>query len=240
MATTPEPEDRHKTILFLMRHRRSLSFGAVALALLLLFAVRYSSSMQSNNQEDYLNAARYFSQTCGEGIDREEALTQLQAIMARHQELHAKYDGDLAQSLLNHDKSCVAKGYAYSIMTRVGQEHPYANRFTEATFLIAEGSYQKALELARALKSELEERELTEKFETLYAYNLLRIAMLTQEIGSAQEEILAWDELYRKLPQSGAEDGERSAYRQLMQNFHRGSISLIDYIEARKKARQTA
>jgi hypothetical protein len=225
---------------FLIRKRRSLSYGTAALILLLLFGLRYSSNLQSNHQEDYLNAARFFSQTCGEGSDREEALIQLQAIMARHQELHPKYDGALAQSLLNHHKPGVAKGYAYSIATRVRDESSYAKKFTDATFLIAEGTYQKALEESLQLKIDLEREGLAEqKLETLYAYNLLRIAMLQQEVGSAKEEILAWDELHRHLPTRGAEDGERSAYRQLMENFHRGSITLTDYINARKAIRSS-
>lgn len=240
MANTLFSENnRSKWLGFLIRRRRALSYGTAALILLLLFGLRYSSAMQSNSQEDYLKAARYFSQTCGEGSDREEALTQLQAIMVRHQELHAKYDGALAQSLLNHDKSGVAKGYAYSIATRTNEECLHAKTFTDATFFISEGAYRKALETSLKLKADLEQQGLAErKLETLYAYNLLRIAFLFQEVGSAEEEIAAWDELDRHLPKQGAEDGERSAYRQLADNFHRGSITLVDYINARRIARQ--
>jgi hypothetical protein len=220
-----------KWSLLLLRYRRWITVGLALLAITTLFLVRYSSNRQRACRSDFLTASHYFSQIEVDGVNHDEALAQLQSIIARREELHAKYDGALAQNLLSHNKSHVAEGYAYSISSRVGDRCPMVAQFTKSTFLISEENYQDALKESISLKLALE-NEQREDLQTLYAYNLLRIAMLQQEAGTPEAELMAWQELLRQLPADLEEESE-GGYRDLVHNFRKGNISLIDYINER-------
>lgn len=217
---------------FLLRYRRWITVSVVVVVFVTMVVLRIAANHHQVRRSDFLQAATYFSQLKTDGGNHEEILAQLQAIMARHEELHARYDGELAQSLLSHNKSHVAEGYSYSIAERLGTRYDFAALFTKATFLISDGLYLDALRESIALKLALE-NEQREDLQTLYAYNLLRIAMLQQEAGTEEAELEAWQELRHNLPEQIDGDGKRDGYYHLVQNFRKGNVSLIDYINER-------
>jgi len=223
--------EERKFLSLLLKHRRWITASLLVVLFVTMVTLRIGASRHQSRCDDFLRAASYFSQLRTDGGNHDELLAQLQGIMARHDELHARYDGELAQSLLSHNRSHVAEGYAHSIAERIGQRYDFAAQFTKGTFLISEREYLEALRESIALKLALE-NEQREDLQTLYAYNLLRIAMLQQEAGTEEGELAAWEELRHNLPQD-LEGGARTGYYHLVQNFRKGNVSLIDYINER-------
>ncbi len=122
----------------------------------------------------------------------------------------------------------------------------YYGRFSRNTLKISQGDYTSALEEAKQLKLDLEKdphfwarRDKFIKSGTLlYAYNLIRIAALEREAGSAEGELLAWKELVHNAGWEGEPSNlqmyDPEAYALLKSNFQEGEISLLDFIEQRK------
>lgn len=211
-----------------MRYRRAISISGLIVLVALVGGIRFASSRHQSRKADFLKAAAYYAQIEGDLRTHGEALAQLQTIMARHEELHAKYDGQLAQNLLSHNQSELAEGYSQAVVQRLGDRCDFGSQFTKGTFLISERRYLDALRESIALKLALE-NEQREDLQGLYLYNLLRIAMLQEEAGTKESELAAWGELRKNLQ----ERAETTSYNQLLQNFRKGNVSLLDYIDER-------
>ena len=74
----------------------------------------------------------------------------------------------------------------------------------------------------------------------LYAYNLLRIAMLEKAAGTPKGELSAWAEMKKNAGWHGTQPTSRTydpeAYLLLGQNFQNQETSLLDYIKYREDA----
>lgn len=237
----------------LLRYCKAITYGIAALMLFLLLAYRFAASSRSNSEKDYLNAETEFSKFSSSLEEESQtAFKSLQAILNRHAELHPKYDGRIVQTLVKQGKTQPAQDYAQIALQRF--EEPFSSlygNFSQNTLFIAEGKYEKALEEAKKLKQALLQHAAFSfgssgngAFgELLFAYNLLRIAILEQESGSVIEENTVWKELLERSGWSGESSprpvfGEKAAYayQEMLANFRENGVSLLDYIEERQKA----
>ena len=75
---------------------------------------------------------------------------------------------------------------------------------------------------------------------TLTAFNLMRIAILCQELSDYSGELKAWSELkdlggITKNKTFKSEAGELEAFKQLLSHFTIRNITLLDYIQMREE-----
>jgi predicted negative regulator of RcsB-dependent stress response len=236
-------------IEWLSQYGKFIAYGLVALLALLILVYRFSSSHTAKVEQDYIQASNDFvsfvrSTDGKEGAPMKETLQRLTTLMQQHPELHAAYDGALAQTLLNRGQVAEAKPFATATLKRTQSNHltSYAD-YASTTLMISEQHYQEALEKALALQKTLSEelKNGDSGFgEELFALNLLRIGMLQQQLGDQKAELITWKEW---LYYAGLEDSPQPSlikinpqvFRAVIQQLAIGSISLPDYIALRQK-----
>ncbi len=223
-----------------------LSFGTLIVLSFCLFQV--SHRLTFGKKSDYLEVQNAFTAWISQEAQDHALLKNLEKPLGRHPELQAKFGTQIAQRLLSLGEVNKANLYAKAALGRSQDlKSPYYSRFSKNSLAIAEGKYSEALEEAKQLKKDLEKDEAfwekRDKFirsgTILYAYNLVRIASLERQTGSKEGELMAWDELVRnagwKDSPSNLKTYDPDAYSLLAQNFTRGGVSLLDFIEQRKK-----
>jgi hypothetical protein len=213
-------------------------------AFLAVGVIGISKWVKGDAQVDYLAAEMAYHHWEG---DRNEHFIQLQKLIQKHPELHAKYDGAIAQKLLSNSEKGLATSYGKATLKRMGDFSPYYKDFSACSLMIADQKLEEALQSSKALKASMDgddrfwekKSELIRHGCILYAYNLLRIAMLEKAAGTTKGELEAWVELkknagwYDTQPTSRTYDPE--AYLLIQQNFQNQEISLQDYIKYREE-----
>ncbi len=202
-----------------------------------------SICVKGDAQDDYLAADIAYNHWEG---DRNEQLVKLQKLIRKHPELHAKYDGAIAQKLLSSSEKGLATSYGRATLKRIGDFSPYYKDFSTCSLMIADQKLEEALREAKALKASMDSDDrFWERKSTLvrhgcilYAYNLLRIAMLEKLAGTSKGELEAWAEMKKNAGWQGTQPTSRTydpeAYLLLEQNFKSQEISLLDYIKYRE------
>ena len=223
-----------------------LSFATLIVLSFCLF--QFAEKFSFGGKSDYLEAQNAFKAwTSSEALGPKIPLA-LSKPLSRHPELKSKFGTHIAQRLLAFGEVKNSGQYAAASLKRSHDlKTPYYERFSQNTLMIVQGKYSLALEEAKRLKSDLEQDDAfwdsRDKFirsgVILYAYNLVRIASLEKEMGSKEGELMAWDELVRnsgwkELP-ANRKIYDPEAYAHLAQNFTQGDVSLLDYIEQRRK-----
>jgi hypothetical protein len=167
----------------------------------------------------------------------EELYKEMKSAFAKVPALEKKYEGTIAQKLLNLDKKVDGLKKAHSSLDRVGSVVPFHGSYAETTLLIEQGSYQEALERAVRLKEEMIRSldlnrlsgDLLVGGSLLYAHNLLRIAILHQELMNQPGEKCAWEEFENFLNSAPSVSDLVGA------SFSEKELSLKEYIAERKK-----
>lgn len=213
----------------LLKYRKQLLTGTLVTALLILGIFKYTSSRNQEAAIDYLNAEKFFTNFAAKGADAEASqsdLNQLQQILSRYPNLHAKYDGQLAQILIDRSQITEALPFAKLALERTHAENaPYYSKYSQTTLVIGEKKYEQALEQARMLQNELTAEKVADD-EVLLAFNLLRIAMLQQQLGLKAEERATWLDLQQRSSKS-------KAFASQLEHLHEGKMTLSEYIAAR-------
>lgn len=222
----PGLSDESQFVEWISKNGKTLVYIIVGLLALFFVIYRFSASKQQKTESDYFNAANYFSLLQRSGTNEEETLNKLNDIIQRHPELHAQYDGPIAQQLLNENKVADAMNYADGSLKRITKDNlPLYKDFASTSLLISEKKYKDALERSKILQQNSLANASEYKNNYLEALNLLRIAILYQELGQKQEELNAWNELTNYLTTTST---------QLIKPLTFGKVSLADYIEHRK------
>lgn len=229
---------------------KKILYGLASLIALLIIIYAISSGQHSKAEQDYLQAANDYasfskSYNINNPAPSADSLNHLNSLMAKYPELHAAYDAGLAQTLLNRSQVEEAQPYALASLKRVKTNHlTYYNEYAENTLLISQQHLKEALEktlaLQQKMQNDLELNESARSFgDELFAFNLLRIAMLQQELGNNVAERQAWQEWknYAGLNGNAQMHGNVNplAFRTIIQGLTIGSISLADYISYRER-----
>src|SRR5262249_36112881 len=145
----------HPAIEWLSAHKNLLLWAVVGLIVALIVASRLVTWRHLDAEKDFFQAQTAFTQfeqAAGNTTDGTAAadLEQLQAIMQRHPELKAKYEGALAQTLLVIGQVPQAQTYIEDTFKRTRSDHLqlYQN-YTKASVLINQGQYADALHFAK-------------------------------------------------------------------------------------------
>lgn len=231
--------DDHPMMQWIEKNGKTLLIALLGLIAALFIIYRMSSNSNAKADADYNDAAQQYA--IYQKSDDKEALDKLQAILARRPELHPKYDGLIAQLLINRSQPQLAEPYANSIFKRVSTDHvPHYEEFAAITLVISKGDFESALQQSKELKQKLLKdattSQQTRSFgDMLFAYNLLRIAMLEQKVGTPEGERAAWSEWksYANASTNSASIKAASFYT-LDSLFGEGSLSLNNYIKTRE------
>lgn len=209
-------------------------FGGL-LALLIL-AYRLVVSHTESSESDFFRAQTAFAEFQQEGIQPKDqtaaaaTLEELDALMKRHPELKPKYEGSLAQTLLISGQAAQAVPYAEDIFNRTKPDHlKLYQDYSKTSLLIAQGKDGEALTQALLLKKTIDEDANQTSDSTLYIFNLIRLAMLHQQLGQKEEELKMWEQIQKLSPES-----ESLAFTN--HAFMIGQASLAQYIGERKKS----
>ncbi|MBS4169071.1 hypothetical protein [Parachlamydia sp. AcF125] len=209
---------------------------AAILFFFLILLSRFIFNDEKKAEADYFKAANAFHTfelppTEANTKGQMEALETLKTLLTKRPELHAAYDGMIAQTLINRGFIQDAQPFAESALLRTKKTDLslYA-QFAQTTLSLCNKKYEQALNETQALSKQMEEQADKSRLgETLVAFNLLRLAMLYQQTGALQEEQKAWEawKLFRKK--------SPAVYEKLTQAFENEKILLANYIEAREK-----
>lgn len=240
-------------IHWVVDHGKSLLYLFVGLIFLTILIFRFFQSGQVSSETDFINGEKEFQLFAAplEGNDpaiQANALKNLEKILSVHPELHAKYDGSIAEILLTREENSKAIEFATPAIKRTSEENdPFYSGYAKASLLIADNKYDEALKAAKSLKDQMtqqgeEYQDTPEKFQfgtLLYALNLLRIGMLQQKLALHQEELKSWQEWKNLLHKS--REGSQPKYIDgqmfitLESLLSEGEVSFTNYIEAREK-----
>lgn len=224
----------HPWVEWLSSNKQVVLWGLVGLFAVLLLSYRLLSVQTLNAEHDFFQAQNAFNQLQQmpqNQVASSTAFQDLKEIMAKHPELHAKYDGALAQLMLIENNLPEAKAFAQSTFERVRPDQLglYEN-YAKTSLLIGEGKYPEALQGAFLLQAQLDKKlDKTSADQTLYTFNLLRLASLYQQLGHEQEELATWDTLLNWT------EGNVQAVLTTYELFKDGRASLGQYIDQRKK-----
>lgn len=214
---------------WIANYKKILALGGVALFAGLIIAFRLLTVSNLNTEGDYFRAQAIFSKFQEDYADNKEDLNELEAIIRRHPELQAKYDGPIAQTLLIEGDIPKAKVFADLTFNRTRADHlALFEEYAKTSLIIGEGNYSEGLQQASQLKAKMESSENNLTHSTLYAFNLIRLALLNQQLGLKDAELEAWAAVQNL--------GENSKDAMTAVGlFNAGNASLNQYILQRKE-----
>lgn len=228
-----EDTDHHPAAEWLIANKKIITIAFAALFALILLAYRLLSNQAVKAENDFFSAQSEFNAFqrivsqpyfTAEAVD--QALSKLQGPLERHPELHAKYDGSIAQTLLIANQPAQAAPYAEGVFKRTSQDPvSFYRSYGETSLAIEEGRYGDAYQQALSLKDLLSQTPTGH--ETLYLFNLVRLAFLQQQLHLQQEELQTWNELQNT--------DRPTSLMAVYKLFSQGQASLAHYIDERKK-----
>lgn len=233
-----------------------LAYGVCALLVLLILIYRFSATHNDASEQEYLKASNDFMTVIKTGDSTspgtDATFINFKKLMNNHPELHAIYDGALAQTLLNRGQVEEAIPFAEATLARTRVNHlAFYQDFAETTLLISTKKYEEALKNAIALQDKMneainstenqQERSFSEE---LFAVNLFRIGMLQQQLNDKLAEQQTWL-LWKQYAGLGTNKialpvhVTSQSFRNVIQQLAIGNISLIDYITYRESILQS-
>lgn len=235
--------EEHPFMEWISKHGKNILYGLLAVLCLLFVIFLWLSQGSAEAAVDYKNATVYFQQfekVTNTPASQEENLENLNKILAKYPDLHSKYDGKIAQTLINRNQIEKATPFvnATLLRTRADGLEKYSD-FSKITLLISTSQNKEALELSKTLQSKMiseKQKGLSQEGDDLvFAINLLRIAFLQQAIGNVDEETKAWQDWmnYSSLNSAIEPKFDTKAFASAASIFTDGNISLTDYINSR-------
>lgn len=212
--------------------------------LVFLFVIFKTSLYRAKSEGEFLAAKNaYLKWENSQELENSDFRT-LKGLIKRHPELVAPYETLIIQKILALGKEKKAQPFIENLSKRIADS--YYTQFSKTTFLITEGEFEKALQEAFSLKERmLSDKSFWEGQKTphfgsiLFAFNLLRIAILSQSLEKGEEELVAWKELKDYARWSSESDKmfvnlDRGAFDVLLKHFTDQNLSMKDYIKHRE------
>ncbi len=231
---------RVRTLFF---YRNTMYVVGLSLLLLLFFTLKIYGKRPKNGL-DFIMAKHCFMQWEQSSGRQGKPLKELLCLLEKHPELQAEYQAKIAQSLIAWQEGKQAKDLGAQALKRTSQS--YFKKYAECSLLLADKQLDTALELSLSLKEQMlkDSAFLGKGWEIkgcgagLFAFNLMRIAILYQEMGMNKLELDTWEEIkeYAISKSLGKKSKVASeGFESLVRHFTVGTISLLDYISWREK-----
>jgi hypothetical protein len=222
---------------WLIKYGKTVLIAIACLAALLVIGLRLTSGNQAKQGVEYLKAQKEFTQfQTSTGEAQKEALAKLNQVFQIIPQLHAKYDGLIAQELLLSNEVKRAEEFAALALQRIAKDQlPFHAEYSRIALLISQGEYKTALERTVQLKNKMLAEPAPRSFgDILFAYTLLNQALLYQQVGDLKGEKESWDELkrYARLVKEAppADQFSPEAFSQMLAQFEMGKVSLKEYM----------
>ncbi len=220
---------------------KKIGLYALPVALVAGLLVAKLGTKKGRAEGDYVSATAAFTKW-EQVLDQDgDDFAKLEKLVKKHPELQAHYDASIAQALLAAISPQEATPFIERTLQRTQQ--PYYSDYARTSLKISEERYQEALDEALSLKDKMHSdssfREKSKNHSALFAFNLLRIATLSEQLNHKESELEAWKEIKR----CGGWDKESSptnsigheGFKQLLSHFSVQETTLLDYIEAREE-----
>ena len=223
----------HPLAEWISNNKQFILWSLAGLFAVLIIAARVLMHSNSNAESDYFKAQidfNEFQQAAADSSNKfadSNSLKDLETILNRYPELHAKYDAAIAQTLIIENEISKAEPFAKATFQRTKDDsiknyHEYA----ATSLLIGTQEYQKALTNTLQLQEVLQNEVQKGQENTLYLFNLIRLAMLHQQLDNKQEEAKIWSELQQLASQPHVIN--------LLNLFTQGNATFNQYIQKRK------
>ncbi|MCH9630094.1 MAG: hypothetical protein S4CHLAM37_00870 [Chlamydiia bacterium] len=234
-----------KLSTYLLDYKRFLIF-IIPFFLIVFFLIFKMSVAKSKAEGDFLAAKASFAKWQSDSALDSVHLQTLKGVIKKHPELAAPYESQIIQKMLALGEEKKSRHYVENLLKRAANRpNSYFTKFSKSSLLIEKGEKATALERSIRLKEEMLSdarfREISMKYgSTLFAFNLLRIAMLSQALELSDKELVAWRELvdYAKWDSAGnvspAIQLDPKAFDELLTHFTDKNLSLKDYIKYRE------
>ncbi len=126
-TSTPKPNlldsfEEGRLAEWLSKQGKNITYALIALIAILVIFYRFSTSHTAKQELDYIQASQDFTlftrANSADAAASQAALHKLTSAMASHPELHAAYDGTIAQTLLDRSQVTEALPFATATLTR--------------------------------------------------------------------------------------------------------------------------
>lgn len=209
-----EKENQNKPsvlLLWLLNNKRNswILLASIVLLTLSLFLI-----LRSSDNYPFISAQKSYQLWVSSNESKH--YEDLKKHLKNYSELKQKYQAKVAQILI--DKNQQLSDIPNDCLARLEKELPFYGEFAKNSLLISKQEYSKALENSLTLKEKMESEGKGNQ--TVYKYNLIRIAFLHQLLNHSTDELLVWDQV-KQIP------------KQILP-LKEGTISLDEYILARK------
>lgn len=220
-------------------HKKQLSYGFLLFCLFLVFLYRIFASQTAKAEENYIalaSAASIVNNPEASTEKRTAALADLRRLLENSPNLQAKYDGLIAQSLILEKKIDEATPYIEQTFSRVkGEDSPYYIDYSKTSIALAGGKKEEALKEAYLLRDKMLQVEpanrSTQFGGILYAFNLIRIALLEKELQNKDAEKKAWQELKQMGDSTSPVQISREDLQKVMTHFDNEGAKLDLYAQ---------
>lgn len=229
-------EQENRFLSFIQKQGKLILTGFVLLTALFFLIYRLSFHHTSQVEENYVRASiefdRFQNNILKDTTTALSALKVLNEIMDHHPELHAKYDAVIAQSLLYQSDVDSALPYIQRTLERVQKDQlPLYIDYARTTMTITHGKYEEALTGANVLYQTLLQKQLASNHldqfgNTLFLFNLMRIATLQHLMGSHAEELATWKEFNEYIAKVDVS---------VFSEIKSGKLSFVNYVDSQSK-----
>lgn len=181
---------------------KQISYGIATFILVLFILYRFLAHQNAEAEYDFRSASQLAAVLNNPEISsekRESALLNLETLISKNKTLETKYDGLIGEQLLIKNEVDRALPYTKRTLNRVEGEAPLHSEYAKTSLLLTQGNAEEALKQAYFLRETLlkqaSENKEAQYAGTLYAFNLIRIALLESQANNQNLENKAWDEL---------------------------------------------
>lgn len=185
-------------ISWIVENGKNIGYGLAIAVLLMILVYRIFASQASQSERDFMQVTKSLVEL-NDPAKKDAALQELNRILEKHPELQASYDGVIAQELLNQGDLTAATPFIERTFKRVqGETSPAYLQFSQTSVTLAQDKLTEALTQAYALQVDMlkEINNQPPAFGgTLYAFNLIRIALIEKELKNKDGEQKALAEL---------------------------------------------
>ncbi len=237
----------HPVFQWLTKHRLTILYAFIAFVALVAITYHFLSRQNSNAEAVYMQATVDFNRFQDAGLAatepaaRNEAFAQLEGYIKEYPPLHEKYDGLIAETLIIEDKPAEAQQYAQLAFNRTQHnDSPFYIDFAKTSLLMSQKSYASSLAATKVLHDKMQSHLVDVQQNsvqlafgpTLYVFNLIRLAVLQQQLGNNEEELKVWEKL-KQLSNEGKLPFDSTQLQDAFALFNEGKATLLTYIENR-------
>ena len=233
----------NRFLAFLLKYQHILIYTGIGILLIIVIGFQISRQKTRTAEKSFIKTHDFMTklEKSKEISETYIYIQELEALLKKYPQLKTIYSDRIAQNLLSKNMAEEALQF-YALPKHLDPLYlEFYGNFSDNSITIAQGKYELALKRALELKDNMLGNKLFANQEenignVLFAYNLIRIAHIYQELGDHTAELNSWEELEEYSLWN--EKNKSPIYTLIKNNFSEGDVSLINYIEFRRNVLQ--